>query len=240
LLISQLGPTSLLFKQTLSLQREALSTVQFLPIACHALLLVLLPVALPPIVVAIAIPAVASATFPITFPLLATRGVLLTLLLEPASLFPVTCLLRALSALLRLTYLVLSLLLPTLFAFLRLANLFLTLLFWTLLLLILTPNIPALFPALLALLAVLLLLLALLLPTLLLLDPLFASALGRLRWLRRLPLFAAALSLLLSLFSLGPVFLAPLLTSTTSPLSIGMLGSAHYSGDDCHRHCELF
>jgi hypothetical protein len=84
--------------------------------------LVLLPVALTPSVVTIVIGACSFPTFPITFPLLATRGILLPLL-KPASLFPGTvCLLRlslrALRTLLRLTYLILALLRPTLFAFL--------------------------------------------------------------------------------------------------------------------------
>jgi hypothetical protein len=126
--------------------------------------------------------------------------------------------------------------------------LFLTLLCGTLPLLILTRDIstlflrllfalsllvqallPLLLPTLLAFLTVRLLRLATmlrLLPTLLLLSRLFASGLCLLRWAGRLPFFATALSLLLSLFSLGLVFLASLLTSTTSPLSIGKVGGA--------------
>jgi hypothetical protein len=256
LLISQLGTTSLLFEQPLTLEGEVLSTLQFLPIACYALLLLLLPVALTPIVVPITVAAISSATCSITFPLLLPRGVLLLL---PLSLLPPTLL-----TLLRLTCLLLALLLPTRFAFLGLP-LVLTLLLGTLSLLVLTLDIAALFlrlpfaltllfPALLAFLAVLLLLLTLLLPTLLpflavtllfqpaLLPPLlrlgllFASAFGLLRWrgcLGGLPFFAillavlaATLALLLSLFSLGLVLLAPLITSATSPLSIDKVGGA--------------
>jgi len=113
----QLGTPSLLFQYTLTLPNRVLSTLRLLLIAGGALLLVLLPITPAPVVVPITIATVSGATFSITFPLLATCGVLLLLLLKPAALVPVTvCLL------------LLSLLLPTLLTFLRLPDLFLPLL----------------------------------------------------------------------------------------------------------------
>jgi hypothetical protein len=235
LLISQLGTASLLFEQTLALPREALSTLQLLPIARYPLLLILLPVALPRIVVAIVIGAIvigaiaallSASTFPMLAPLLSTRGVLL-LLLEPTSLFRVAVglllrlVLRPLRTLLRLTYLLLSLLLRALALLilaLDIATLFMRLRF----------ALSLLFSALLALLAVLLLLLGTtlgLLPTLLS-NRLCAFGLLRLlRWLGCLP-FAPVLprALSYSLFLLGRVLLAPILTSTTSSLSTDTVG----------------
>jgi hypothetical protein len=67
---------------------------------------------------------------------LASRSVVLLLLLKPSALLPITVclLLPALGSLLRLTDLVLALLLPTLFAFPGCSNLLLTLLLRTLIL----------------------------------------------------------------------------------------------------------
>ena len=125
--------------------------------------------------------------------------------------------------------------LRTLVAFLGLSDLFLTLFCGTLSLLILTLSVATLFlrvlfalsllfPALLTLLVVLRWLLAPSLGLLRTLSRLFASAFCLLRWVGRLPFFAAARSRPLLL--LGLVLLAPLLTSNTSPLSTGKVGRA--------------
>jgi hypothetical protein len=229
----------------LSLPREVLSTLLFLPIACEALLLFLLPIALTRIIVAItvaAIAAVSAVTIPIAFHLLATRGVWL-LLLEPASLPVTVCslsiLLRTLFAFLRLSDLFLPLLCGTLsllilplnvatlflrvlFACLGLSDLFLTLLGGTLPLLILTLSVATLFLR--VLFPLPLLLLATILGLLRTLNRLFASALSLLRWAGSFPFLSAGRSR--SLFLLRLVLLAPLLTSTTSPLSTAKAGDA--------------
>lgn len=86
MLIPQLIQPSLLLKQPLSLLKEALPPLPLLTIARGSLLLLMLPITLPPVVVAVAIETPIPVS--VTFQLPATRGFLLLSLLTTQRVLP--------------------------------------------------------------------------------------------------------------------------------------------------------